>query len=414
LKKYLNFMFEKKKILTCTIVFAIIIASFIYIEQLKEYSPFPNEVKVTTLKTQEIRSLHEKSIPPLEASFKNNVLIKVFRKNGEIETYFKKDDPWVLNLPKLIMDILLGGCYGGTSSAFTFEDGTTGTMIDTEGGGTNPTLLIGIGNGAAAFSVTDYRLSNKITLISVPSTAVAISDNGTCYNLNATASYTASSLTNITETGLFIVVDKATATSTTTNVNLMLARNKLASNITLNSGDTISIAYVLYFPYGKPFTKQFFGLMLNYFFGLMAYGKQISFTTTDGTSTPYDDMANDAGSTYDNVKENLYLVLGNASTIWNYTVYKLKTQIATSASPIPFTFSYNSTHAILKNPATYSFSSSAKVQEVGFLIKSIDINTDGTYSAKDVLVMYFNLTSPINIPAGGTFKFNCTIYIRLV
>jgi hypothetical protein len=406
-------MFEKKKILTCTIVFAIIIASFIYIEQLKEYSPPPFEVKVTTLKTQEIRSLHEKSIPPLEASFKNNVLIKVFRKNGEIETYFKKDDPWVLNLPKLIMNILLGGFYGGTASAFTFEDGTTGSIIDTEYYGTNPTLLIGIGNGTAAFSVTDYRLSNKITLISVPSTAVAISDNGTCYNLNATASYTASSLTNITETGLFIVVDKIQ--SGTTNVNLMLARNKLASNITLNSGDTISIAYVLYFPYGKPFTKQFYGIMLNYFFGLMAYGKQISFTTTDGTSNPYSDLWTDSSPAADSVQENLYLVLGNASTIWNFTVYKLKTQIATSPSPTPFTFSYNSTHAILKNPATYSFSSSAKVQEVGFLIKSTDIRTDGTgYSAKDVLVMYFNLTSPINIPAGGTFKFNCTIYIRLV
>jgi hypothetical protein len=410
-------MFEKKKILTCTIVFAIIIASFIYIEQLKEYSPFPNEVKVTTLKTQEIRSLHEKSIPPLEASFKNNVLIKVFRKNGEIETYFKKDDPWVLNLPKLIMNVLLGGFYGGTASAFTFEDGTTGSFIDTEDVGINPSLLIGIGNGTAAFSVTDYKLSNKITLISVPSTAVAFSDNGTCYNLNATASYTASSLTNITETGLFIVVDKAITTTTVTNVNLMLARNKLASNITLNSGDTISIAYVLYFPHGKPFTKQFFGLMLNYFFGLRAYGIQISFTTTDGTSTPYDDMAIDyyiSGTVLDNVKEYLYLVLGNASTIWNYTAYKLKTQIATSPSSTPFTFSYNSTHAILKNSATYSFSSSAKVQEVGFLIKSIDISTDGYNTVKDVLVMYFNLTSPINIPAGGTFKFNCTIYIRLV
>jgi hypothetical protein len=406
-------MFEKKKILTCTIVFAIIIASFIYIEQLKEYSPPPFEVKVTTLKTQEIRSLHEKSIPPLEVSFKNNVLIKVFRKNGEIETYFKKDDPWVLNLPKLIMNILLGGHYGGTASAFTFEDGTTGSIIDTEYHGTNPTLLIGIGNGTAAFSVTDYRLSNKITLISVPSTAVAISDNGTCYNLNATVSYTASSTINITETGLFIVVDKIQ--SGTTNVNLMLARNKLASNITLNSGDTISIAYVLYFPYGKPFTKQFYGIMLNYFFGLVAYGKQISFTTTDGTSNPYSDLWTDNSPAADSVQENLYLVLGNASTIWNFTVYKLKTQIAVSASPTPFTFSYNSTHAILKNPATYSFSSSATVQEVGFLIKSTDIKTDGTgYSPKDVLVMYFNLTSPINIPAGGTFKFNCTIYIRLV
>jgi hypothetical protein len=195
----------------------------------------------------------------------------------------------------------------------------------------------------------------------------------------------------------------------------MLARNKLASNITLNAGDTISIAYVLYFPYRKPFTKQFFGLMLNYFFGLMAYGKQISFTTTDGTSTPYDDMGADMGSgAYDYVKENLYLVLGNASTIWNFTAYKLKTQIATSPSPTPFTFSYNSTHAILKNSATYSFSSSATVQEVGFLIKSIDINPDIYPTSKDVLVMYFNLTSPINIPAGGTFRFNCTIYIRLV
>jgi hypothetical protein len=406
-------MFEKKKILTCTIVFAIIIASFIYIEQLKEYSPFPIEVKVTTLKTQEIRSLHEKSIPPLEASFKNNVLIKVFRKNGEIETYFEKDDPWVLNLPKLIMNILLGGHYGGTASAFTFEDGTTASIIDAESYGTNPTLLIGIGNGTAAFSVTDYRLSNKITLISVPSTAVAISDNGTCYNLNATVSYTASSLTNITETGLFIVVDKSLVGNTVTNVNLMLARNKLASNITLNSGDIISIAYVLYFPYGKPFTKQFYGLMLNYFFGLRAYGKQISFTTTDGTSTPYDDIGIDDGYS-DNVKENLYLVLGSASTIWNFTAYKLKTQIATSPSPTPFTFSYNSTHAILKNSATYSFSSSATVQEVGFLIKSIDINPDIYPTSKDVLVMYFNLTSPINIPAGGTFRFNCTIYIRLV
>ena len=409
-------MFNRKKFFACIVVFAMIIASFIAISQINLYNIFSNEYKVITIKTQEIRSLHEKSIPPLEVSFKNNVFIKIFRKNGEVETYFEKDDPWVLNLPKLIMNVLLGGYYGGTASSFTFEDGTTGTIIDTESWGTNPTLYIGIGNGTAAFSITDYKLSNKITLISVPSTAVALSDNGTCYNLNATASYTASTYTNITETGLFIIVDKAGTTTIVTNTYLMLARNKLQSNITLNAGDTISIAYVFYFPYGKPFTKQFFGLMLNYFFGLKAYGIAISFTTTDGTSTSNDDMGSDY-SYGDYVKEFLYLVLGNAPTIWNYTAYKLKTQIAISPSSTPFTFSYNSTHAILKNPATYSFSTSATVQEVGFLIKSIDIDAAGAstnINSKDVLIMYFNLTSPINIPAGGTFKFNCTIYIRLV
>jgi len=354
----------------------------------------------------------------------NNLIITIKRANGETQTIVKKGDPWTANFAKLILNILLGGHHGGTAQAWTYTDGSTGTMIDTDAIGFNPTFAIAIGNGTTPFSVDDYTLSNQITLNDVPSDYIAFSDNGTCYNINATSSFTVSYAVNITEVGLLIKVDSDISGSGTTANYILLSRDLLDTPVHLEANDTISVQYVIYFSYGSPpLTKQFYALMLNYIFGLRAYGKAISFKCTDGTSASGSDFSIDYYNPdnvlyLDNVHENLYAWLGNGSNIWGYDNYTLSNKIATSTSTTPFSLTYNSTHAKFTVTITYSFSTSNTITEVGFVIQSIDIDT-GTGSvytpnrAKNVLVVYFVLDNPVYVESGGTFKFKCEIVLPL-
>lgn len=360
------------------------------------------------------------TIPAVRATarIQNNLILTVKRASGETETIVKKGDPWTANLAKLILDVLLGGHYGGTKQAFTYTDGTTGTMIDTEGTvagyGLNPTFAIAIGNGTAPFSVDDYTLSNQIALNDVPSNYIAFSDNGTCYNINVTSPFTVTCAVNITEVGLLIKVDSDTWDDISAKY-LLLSRDLLSPAVHLEANDTISITYVLYFPYGSPpFTKQFYGLVLNYFFGLRAYGHTITFTTTDGTQTSIADTAFDANG--EAIKEYLYTWIGNGSATWGYSNYTLNNKIATSPSNTPFSLSYNSTHAVFTVLVTYAFASSNTVSEVGFVIHSIDIDHysgSGHYDKRDVLILYFVLDNPVYVESGGTFKFKCEIVLPL-
>ena len=326
---------------------------------------------------------------------------------------------------KLILNMLLGGHYGGTKQPFTYTDGSTGTIFDTEllvywNGATygNPSFAIGIGNGTAPFSVNDYALANEVMLSDVPADYVSFNDNGTCYNINVTQSFTVSSDINVTEVGLFIKVDSDPGNSNTQKY-LLLARDVLDSPITLYANDTISIQYVLYFPYGsQPFTKQFYGLLLNYFFCLRSLGTPISFKCTDGTSTSRNDFANDyktgTYSSGDVATEHLYTWLGNGSSIsWSFDNYTLLSKIGESPSDTPFSLTYNSTHAILSVTITYSFTSPTTITEVGFVIKDIDIDSTIDHNRKSVLILYFVLDNPVYVESGGTFKFKCEIVLPL-
>ena len=369
-----------------------------------------------------IRTGHSSTntVPAVRATarIQNNLILTVKRANGETETIVKEGDPWTANLAKLILDVLLGGHYGGTAQAFTCKGGTTGTMISTESRGLNPSFAIGIGNGTSPFSVDDYKLANEIAFSDVPSEYISFNDNGTCYNINITQSFTVSNAVNITEIGLFIKINVL-------NVGtdyLLLSRDLIDPPVQLLANDTISVLYALYFPYGiPPFTKQFYGLMLNYIFCLRAYGYSISFKCTDGTSTSLSDFGIDepysSGGGADYVSEKLYGWLGSGSSIFGYDSYTLLNKISTTVSDTPFSLTYNATHAIFETKISHSLATANTISEVGFVIQSIDIDiaitSDIDRKTKQVLVLYFVLDNPVYVESGGTFKFKCEIVLPL-
>ena len=73
----------------------------------------------------------------------------------------------------------------------------------------------------------------------------------------------------------------------------------------------------------------------------------------------------------------------------------------------------NSTHAKISYTGAVSFSSSSTVSGVGLWFKT-DTDTVGGVNAKDILVLYFPLNNPLNVPAGSSVRFTFTIWLRLV
>jgi len=73
----------------------------------------------------------------------------------------------------------------------------------------------------------------------------------------------------------------------------------------------------------------------------------------------------------------------------------------------------NSTHAKISYIGSVSFSSSSTVSAVGLSFKT-DTDTATTNNFKDILILYFPLDNPLNVPAGSSVKFTFTIWLRLV
>jgi hypothetical protein len=61
----------------------------------------------------------------------------------------------------------------------------------------------------------------------------------------------------------------------------------------------------------------------------------------------------------------------------------------------------------------YPFVNSTTVTEAGLIIDSIDINPDNGNNAKQLLLLYFPLSSPVNVPAQGAIKFTFTVAFKI-
>jgi hypothetical protein len=347
-----------------------------------------------------------------EVPLLNIVTLTVYRSDGRVETYQKVGDPWTQNLMAALANFLFGR-YNTNPLTLYARDGTAKTQVETEfcsGYTVNPYMAIGIGGGTTSPTFYDVDLSNLIALIDVAASGVSVSDNGTHFVASYTISYTASSAVTVSEVGLYW---KAADYNSNTYRYYLFARDVLSSPISLAANDVLAVTYTVAFKYNQPpMTYNLAALMFDYLFGLKYYGKALTFTTTDGTATGNADFGTDYTGTSDSVKEYAKVRFGSGSPSYAAKINDVRSALATTSS-VQVNAGSNSTHFYFTLTVGYPFASNATVSEAALIIDSIDINADSTINAKQLLVLYFPITSPVSVPAGGAVKFTFTIAFRI-
>jgi hypothetical protein len=349
----------------------------------------------------------------IEVPLVNIVTLKVYRSDGRVETYQKVGDPWTQNLMAAMANLLFGR-YNTNPLTLTARDGAAKTQVETEyssgTGGINPYLAIGIGSGAISPSFYDVDLSNLVALVDVVASGVSVADNGTHIIASFTVSYTASSAVTVSEVGLYW---KVADYGTTTYRYYLFARDVLGTPISLAANDVLAVTYTVAFKYNEPpMTYNFAALMFNYIFGLRYYGKALSFTTTDGTATGIADFGTETTSTPDVVKEYAKVRFGSGSPSYVAKIMDVRSALATTGS-VQVNVRSNSTHFYFTLTVGYPFTSAGTVSEAALIIDSIDIEALGSNAAKQLLVLYFPISDPVSVPAGGAVKFTFTIAFRI-
>ncbi|MEM4497544.1 MAG: hypothetical protein QW692_01820 [Nitrososphaerota archaeon] len=350
-------------------------------------------------------------------ALKNDVKITVKRADGSIEVYEKAGDPWTVNVMYFIANYLLGREKVSAVSMIR-EDGTS-RRIETEyvytGGNTytniDPKVVIGIGSGSTPPSVYDVDLYNPIVKIEVPSTSVSVSDSGTALTATYTASWTATGSYAIRETGLYMLAAELGTNSI--DDRFLLSRDVLDEPITVESGDVVSVTYTVTMEYARPpLTKHMAAIIFNYMLGLNAYGLARTLITTDGTSTTNVDLGYESNtSPYDVIKESAKLVVGSGAPSYLPTKLAVSNPVAT-VSDIRVNYQVvNSTHMRIYWVGGVGLTGEVTVTEVGVYMNT-DIEASNTGNQKDIMVLYFPLSTPVAVPAGGALKFSFDLYIR--
>jgi hypothetical protein len=344
------------------------------------------------------------------------ITLKVYRSDGRVETYQKVGDPWTQNLMAAMANLLFGR-YNTNPLILYARDGTVKTQVETEytlvsstAYTVNPYMAIGIGSGSVSPTFYDVDLSNLIALIDVAASAVSVTDNRTHIVASFTVSYTASSAVTVQEVGLYW---KAADYASNTYRYYLFARDVLSQPVVLAANDVLAVTYTVAFLYDQPpMTYNFAALMFNYLFGLKYYGKALTFATTDGTSTSAVDFGLDYSGGADNVKEYTKVRFGSGSPSYMTRIMDVKSALATTSS-VRVDAGSNSTHFYFTLTVGYPFTSDVTVSEAALIIDNIDTDAGSTIITKQLLVLYFPITSPVQVPAGGAVKFTFTIAFRI-
>jgi hypothetical protein len=274
-------------------------------------------------------------------------------------------------------------------------------------------LAIQIGRSNYTFLPSQYSLITPIATFNVTSSGVSVSDNGVDITATFTSSWTASEDVTVWEVGLILEV---CTYNTNTYSRVLLARDVLSTPVSLASGDVISVSYQVSFTYGyPPFLKNFAAVLFNHIFGLKYYGRARAIYAMDGTSVTIDYGLDYGygGSYLDNIKEPSSLIY-DGEDIASYIPSKsMISIIATRVDNVRVNVQVvNSTHAMISYTGSASFSSPSRVSAVGLSFKT-DTDTTYTNTFKEILILYFPLNNPLNVPAGSSVKFTFTIWLRL-
>ncbi|MEM4853795.1 MAG: hypothetical protein QXQ60_09525 [Thermofilum sp.] len=352
---------------------------------------------------------------PIEMDVATSVKVQVYRGGQLVAEQEKVGDRLLYNFWALILNAFLGRYYNSPLAIYRV-DGTTFTQPEWEyitGTPTyNPMLAVGFGSGGTSVFFFDYELPSLLARVDVPSTGYSLTDNGTHIIISASGSWTASNAATVADVGLYW---RGYSFGSTTAFYVLIARDTLPTPIAVQANDVVIATYTITIAYNRPpFLKNLAALIANYILGARYYGKAVTFTTWDGTSTTVMDIGYDYyfGNPTDNVKE--YLYVGVTSIQRPYMPIMSSVEIlAETSRGVTVNWGYNSTHVWFTLPAApILIPSGGTVTGVFARIRDTDIASGSNINAQQVMVFYFPLDQPVTVPAGSGVKFEFTIYFR--
>ena len=337
-----------------------------------------------------------------------NIHIKavVIRDGEVIDIRIDRADPVTKNLYALIYNYLLGGTAGGNPAEYRVTDGWHDTVMDTEYGGSNPTISIAIGNGTTTPSKDDYELASQYKVNATPETAYG--ENDTTITYNYTATFYIDTEISITEAGLIMSGVDYSEYDGVGKCDVLIARELFASPINLATGDYLILSYVLYISKSGNFVRAFYALLNNYYFWGTGLEKQ-NYTDTSGVNHTDMDTENEVYSPPYGKNPEVYISLGNSSTTFSLDVYQLANPILTVSGGVAY--QDNPTNFTVIISALFTFSEDYNISELGLIIK-LDSDSSSAVSETDVLILYKPFGTPIQVSAGQKLVFTVKIVFK--
>ena len=356
--------------------------------------------------------IEEQKIPKLSFTrdinarkmFNIHVKAVVIRDGEVIDIRIDRADPVTKNLYALIYNYLLGGVAGENAASYKDTDGNSRENMDTEYGGSNPSISVAIGDGTGAPSKDDYKLASVYKVNSTPETTY--SENATTITYNYTATFYIDTNINITEAGLILEDVDYYPYSSSRLCDVLIARELFTPPISLTTGDYLILSYILYINKSGNFVRSFYALLNNYYFWGTGLEKQ-NYTDTSGIN--HTDMDTE-DETYPYGKNpEVYVSIGNSSTTFNLSVYRLTNPVLTASGGVAY--QDNPTNFTVIISALFTFNRDCNITELGLIIK-LDSDSGSAVSETDVLILYKPFDTPIQVSAGQKLVFTVKIVFK--
>lgn len=255
------------------------------------------------------------------------------------------------------------------------------------GGQTSADSVWGTQNNIAPLLLVYDTKGNKWAEISL-STTPSIVSNSTGVVLTISGSITPS-LSSATNVSMIRLVRPARNQL----YAVRFAEDTLSTPVTVNPGDSLTIAYQFYFKSSQLFTMNWANITFAWLYN--APGAKIPVKTIDG-STDYIDPFPPNGPA-NNVPVDTFIVVGNGQASFSRTAYKVVSEV-TRAEPSVQTYGGG-----VSLSYAFTFSKDTTITELAVYSKL----TDGKY----VMLLYYVLPQPVTAKAGTPFS--VTFYINL-
>ena len=164
--------------------------------------------------------------------------------------------------------------------------------------------------------------------------------------------------------------------------------------VTVNPGDTLTVAYQFYFKSDQVFTENWARAFFAWLYNVPA--AKIEVTATDGSTTYVDPYAPSNTAPANNAPVNSYIVVGNGSATFSRTAYKVVSEVARAEPSVQV---YGGGIAL---SYSFIFERDTTVTELAVYVK--------LRNGKEVMVFYYVLPQPVQakayVPFSVTFRLN--------
>jgi hypothetical protein len=197
------------------------------------------------------------------------------------------------------------------------------------------------------------------------------------------------SLTEAKNVAMLRVVRPTTATTgaAAAYYAVRLMEDTLPSPVTVNPGDSLTVAYLFYFKADQIFTANWGSLFFAWLYNVP--GARINVTATDGATDYVDPRALATNQPANNAPVGCYIVVGNGQASFSRTAHRVVNEVARAEPSVQVygggvSLSY-----------AFTFSQDTTVTELAVYVR--------LRSGKEVMVFYYVLPQPAVAKAGQPF-----------